>query len=288
MKKEVFTNHAFLLFCLTTLFIFAQTSQADLSGFTNLKLWFDGSDIQGNGSSVSDGADVNLWADKSGNGINATNYGKTGGVYVADVFNGQGGVYFGNSNDNWLRTEVSSELDFVESTVFMVADFMSSPSHFAMSEGSVRDNEYTIWTNTMGHSFNSAGSAIWPSFTIPDNELYVQTGVWGQGFHDMTMSINGTETYGGEWQFGNGEPDFTAVPRAAFLGQRAEYYDEDFDGLIAEVIVFEGKLTTEQQNEVGWYLTQKYGVETTYTDPVPEPATLSLLALGGLLIRKRR
>ena len=175
--------------CLIAVLSAGQLCQADFINSPNLKLWFDGSDILGDGSDVPDGTAVDLWADKSGLGIDATNYGKTGGVYVADAMNGHGGVYFGNSGDNWLRTDVSSELDFVESTIFMVADFMSSPSHFSVSQDVYRDNEYLLFNNWMGHHFNGAGQNIWPDSTIPDNELYLQAGVWGTGFHDMTMFL---------------------------------------------------------------------------------------------------
>jgi len=47
-------------------------------------------------------------------------------------------------------------------------------------------------------------------------------------------------------------------------------------------------MTDDEQNQVGYYLQQKYGISGSYT---PEPATLALMGLGGLgllLGRKRK
>ena len=82
------------------------TSVAHSSPFSpdqipNLRLWFDASDINGDGTNPAGGAVVNFWADKSGLNINATNSGKTGGIYVANALNNRGEVYFGNHDDNW-------------------------------------------------------------------------------------------------------------------------------------------------------------------------------------------
>jgi hypothetical protein len=259
------------------------------NGVPNLKLWFDGSDVNGDGSIPASGTAVNFWADKSGYGINATNAGKTGGVYVADAVNNHGGVYFGNSDDNWLHSSASSELDFVDATIFMVANDMSSPSHFAVSRDGMRDNEFLIWDGTLWHHFQDSlycGNYIRPGFTIPDEQYYIQVGIWGQTFHDTTMYLNGTQTDGGTWQFGNGEPNYAAVPRVAYIGQRAAYWNEDFDGTIAELLVYKGKLTWDQQNLVGEYLSEKYGLSTQYT--VPEPTSLGLMTLWGALLLRRR
>jgi hypothetical protein len=58
------------------------------------------------------------------------------------------------------------------------------------------------------------------------------------------------------------------------------------DGDIAEVLIFNRALTASEHNDVGFYLEDKYGLDTAYY--VPEPASLALLGLGGLMLLRRR
>ena len=63
----------------------------------------------------------------------------------------------------------------------------------------------------------------------------------------------------------------------------------DFDGDIAEVLIYERFLTPEEMNDVGAYLTLKYGIATSYElPPVPEPSSAALMILGLVSFRLRR
>lgn len=56
------------------------------------------------------------------------------------------------------------------------------------------------------------------------------------------------------------------------LGQRA--YDRRFNGRIAEIIIYNRALSTEEANSVGGYLAVKYGIETAYVTIPPTPPGL--------------
>ena len=57
-------------------------------------------------------------------------------------------------------------------------------------------------------------------------------------------------------------------------------------GDIAELILYDRVLTAGELNTVGYYLEDKYGLDTAYV--VPEPATMALLGLGSLVMLRRR
>ncbi len=54
---------------------------------------------------------------------------------------------------------------------------------------------------------------------------------------------------------------------------------------IAELLIYNRALSDEELEDVGYYLQAKWGVNSTF---VPEPATVGLLTLGGVLILVRR
>ena len=62
-------------------------------------------------------------------------------------------------------------------------------------------------------------------------------------------------------------------------------YHGSWEGDIAEILIYKAPLAPWEEEAVGLYLETKWGLDTAY---VPEPATLSLLALGGLALLRRR
>lgn len=76
----------------TNLNIVEWNGPTDIAG---LRLWLDASDINGDGSSYTNGSSVGTWVDKSGNGFNATEgNGANQPTYVAGAINGNGGLFF--------------------------------------------------------------------------------------------------------------------------------------------------------------------------------------------------
>jgi len=61
----------------------------------------------------------------------------------------------------------------------------------------------------------------------------------------------------------------------------------EWNGGIAEVLLFDRALTVSEQNQVGVYLAEKYGLTTSY---VSEPSTVALLFFGliGLVAKRVR
>ena len=59
-----------------------------------------------------------------------------------------------------------------------------------------------------------------------------------------------------------------------------------WQGDIAEVLVYDRRLSASEFNAVGGYLEQKYGLDTVF-QPVPEPATWGLMLVGLWAVRRR-
>ncbi len=85
------------------------------------------------------------------------------------------------------------------------------------------------------------------------------------------------------------QPDGGSAATFPRIGSNAQNRaDRSFAGLLSEMLIFEGNLTEEETQQIGFYLASKYDIQTSY---VPEPGAIALLAgtLALLLaIRRRR
>ncbi len=83
------------------------------------------------------------------------------------------------------------------------------------------------------------------------------------------------------------QPDGGIAARLPRIGYNSGAADRAFAGLLSEMLIFEGDLTEEQTQQVGFYLADKYDIQTSY---IPEPGAIALLAgtLALLLVIRRR
>ena len=89
---------------------------------SNIALWYDGKDINGNGSSFSTGASVATWVDKSGGGRNATQgTAPNRPVYQTNLKYPSAGLNF-NTNTMSLAFNLQQVLQNTDYTIFMVGN----------------------------------------------------------------------------------------------------------------------------------------------------------------------
>ncbi|MBT3202617.1 MAG: PEP-CTERM sorting domain-containing protein [Phycisphaerales bacterium] len=157
-------------------------------------------------------------------------------------------------------------------------------------------------------------------FAVTIASAYSQlNGIWGEDGADKGIRLNGATKYRGPGQNGDnndfntgagglvtvnnsgnlyalGTPHIIEEIRGANYSAGSHtttsigsYFDtRSYKGDIAELIAYSTALSEADRQAVGYYLQTKYNVTAaTYT---PEPATMSLLGLGALVMirRKRR
>ncbi|MEM7396592.1 MAG: LamG-like jellyroll fold domain-containing protein, partial [Verrucomicrobiota bacterium] len=99
-------------------------------------------------------------------------------------------------------------------------------------------------------------SPVWAAPEVHSGMTYINGAGVGNGQSTTvptTLSIVHLETTG------DTQADQLGIDRA--LNDRA------WDGDIAEVMIYDRALTAEEINEIGYYLQEKYGIDTTFTDP---------------------
>ena len=100
----------------------------------------------------------------------------------------------------------------------------------------------------------------------------------------VTLSVDGvaypTGTVGGGFLGADGSHPVTIGGN--WGGGGANMLDADF----AQILIYSGALSAGDFNDAGYFIEDKYGLDTAFT---PEPTTMLLLGLGGIaMIRRKR
>jgi hypothetical protein len=203
----------------------------------DLALHLDAAQLTG----LNDGDTVNTWTDMSGLGNNAV---RTGGspTYKTGIINGQPVVRFGNNNDDGFQF---SRINTIR-TVFWV-----------VKENSGVGTDNFLLGDSDSYHFHRGGSngPLWGGYT----EGNVRSGTTKL----MGTAINGESTSlpADSYQLisvvttGNVEANQITKDRV---------YRGSLRGDIAEILIYSRALTTEEEESVGSYLADKYGLATAY------------------------
>ena len=216
------------------------------SDISDCALWLHG----GNGVQTDGVGNVTGWLDQSGSGNNfAQAVVAEQPTYQAGVLNGNPVVRFDDSNDG-----MTSSLNLAAPyTVIIVFDCqVDNQNNSRAIQGS---NNWLIgpWANEIVHY---AGGWVNAYDLKRPNQFYTcvarNTGA-ASSFH-----VDGADRTTGAG----------AVGAPGTLALAAEgLYAEPLGGDIAEVIVYTRALTADEHNQVGHYLSEKYGLSTRYRQP---------------------
>ncbi|MGD9644962.1 MAG: hypothetical protein AB7U73_04565 [Pirellulales bacterium] len=267
----------------------ASVSRADSLPFTTgLKLWLDAT--QGVATS---GSTVTGWADQSGNGHDGS-YTSGAPQLVPGAINALPAIGFNGAGD-YFSLAGGAVLSSDSFTVFAVAtdtsDSDSGPREIysnwdagnswssvflGTSDGSdfARSARFTDGFSA-SEALNTPGSpfVVWGVYSGGVSaEMFVDNASLGSAAQNNSPADIGNP---------NGQRD---VSTPSFIGQQGSFSGEYWQGLIGEVLVYEGALTADQQAEVYDYLYDKWFV-------VPEPSGCLLMTLalvGAFYARWRR
>ncbi|MFC1805949.1 PEP-CTERM sorting domain-containing protein [Planctomycetota bacterium] len=248
-----------------------------------LSLWLDAS-ARGTLALSGDGKLLG-WVDRSASGHDASPLtGRPAPQYVANAINGMPAIDFNQSARNVMG--IAGDMGIAggqDRTYFIVMDYdtlINNNEILGTSTASMID--IGRWTPAGFQNerlrLRSDGST----------NAFSSAGDFPLGTHILTIIAKPDGTLA----LSDGTPiiDTSLLAQHYAIGTDlkiggTDFNGRDYDGLIAEVMMFDRALDFGEWNQVGLYLGGKYGLETAF---VPEPATLSLLALGGLALLRRR
>ncbi|NQU23246.1 MAG: hypothetical protein HQ567_18355, partial [Candidatus Nealsonbacteria bacterium] len=211
-------------------------------------LHLDAGDIDGDGTAYSEGDDVSTWRNKSGSALNNATATLGDPTYHLDALGGQPVVRF--DGDDMITTGTS----FPNPYTIMTVSQLEGSQNFRLIASANENWLMGYW----GGMEDVMHAAPWVTHPGPgattDAHIYGATGTGSQ-----------TRFYGdGADLTGNAAPTLQigrlALGGTGYTGNPAETSKGD----VAEVLIFDGALTAEQLDDVGYYLEDKYNVGSSY------------------------
>ena len=217
-------------------------------------LWFDGMDINGNGTSFTNGASVNTWVDKSGNGRNATgtvaatydSTGKyvnfTGTNYYSLASNA--GSFVVNSYFSFFWVERLQASAASISRAFMGTDSTGTNQGLHMAYYGTTPMRFGFFANDLDcfpAAFVSAGSQpirIWSFVFNPSfRAIYLNGAIQSSDANNTQLTAWATPLIG-----------------RAFSGN-------NYIGFMYEILGYGGQIQTAQRQNIEGYLAWKWGLQ---------------------------
>lgn len=262
-------RHLLTLFCMLLL-VTALRAQTNPNEIPGLQLWLDASDPNGDGSTPANGATVTSWADKSGFNRHASNHtagsGFTRPVYRSNEINGKGVIRFARTSGT-IGAGFSAPLDIRA---------MTNPdiTIFTVYRQGTQSGDQAVWGCDNGgfdrffFSSRTAGSSGSVSF---GNVSPYLVAVANAGELNVVKCLTAVYSRNGGANnsaiYLSGElvapfTDYTTTGTDALNAIRIGLDGDDnfYNGDMAEMIVYNRKLTACEIAQVNRYLNIKYGV----------------------------
>jgi hypothetical protein len=225
-------------------FLFQPTS---VSG---CQLWLDATDVNGNGTSVANGATISTWIDKSGNGRNATTF------VNAPTFS-DNAVRF--ATNQGLQTTLSASTN-IESG-FVISGFTNIGGSNTLL-GSANGNggrQFRIGPNVIQTIKQDVAGVLFTGANLSNNTKYLTEYV--NSGSDITHFLNGNT-------YATGTSLAYDAGRTTSIGYRFGPF-EPLNGYIQEIIVYSSALSNPQRQQIEGYLAWKWGLQGNLPETHP-------------------
>ena len=221
-------------------------------------LWMDGADPAGTGTIPTNGATLSTWADKSGNGYNATATGAP--TYSTGSLNNKGSITCVGNSGIYFTTA-----SFIPSAVGKITVF------FLLSQsGSTSGNKDFLISST-GYS----------TFDMLSRDGFLEINIYSYTGFSRTYSLSqptiasfvgeGSPSFGGT-MYVNGGTGFTLTGSSLTSITSAMTFrigGYGFQGQLYEIIIYNTALNTTQRQEVEKYLAWKWGLASRLSTTHP-------------------
>lgn len=220
-------------------------------------LWLEGDAIAG----VTSGNAVTTWPDNSGNGNDLTAASGAEPLWQSNEINGQPVVRFGgNDNDRVVRNNMN-DFPSTQITTFSVINTVETNGTTFSYASSGSTNDYVQDQMQNGRLFID-GSNVSTGVAFNDGNWNIDTRTWQSSGGNYTVYKNGTSSATGALQNGG---SMTAGGTLA-LGAEQDAIDggydagQDYDGDLAEVIIYNTVLNDAQRIIIENYLSSKFDI----------------------------
>lgn len=216
-----------------------------------LKLWYDADDPFGSGTPDSSVSELAILKDKSGNNNDLKGIRKeTSASLDLNSVNGLPAVNFNNGNNGIALRADDFDAISQPNTVFVVAKNSSSASGYLFSSG-VNSMHYknNAYFDSNKYSFESEESYV--SNFENSNSAYIATYVFNKD--ESKIYVNGAlKDY---------PVSLTDGRIKSFILGNNIHGDSRLNGMIGEVLVYQGILEFEEKAEIEKYLSEKWGID---------------------------